>query len=218
MHVKEQEDDDTDELLKQAVPTTDSTQEEEDEERKQATTHISVPPNVVLASKGKEREKWLEAGRREIDNLTLPKAITTISPQEKSALRDLARVNGENYVELPSREVQDPHRCLREPDRRHLRQDNHYRPGFLHAAVPALLGSLNPKERHRIIRCDCCLPQCRPTTRKDSSPETAHHTVQAGVNTYRLCMEGSPHSLRSQRGSVAVVAGENHSDGKMAFR
>ena len=105
MHVKEQEDDDTDELLKQAVPTTDSTQEEKDEERKQATTHMSVPPDVVHASKGKEREKWLEAGRKEIDNLTLPKAITTISPQEKSVLRDLARVNGENYVELPSKVV-----------------------------------------------------------------------------------------------------------------
>ena len=108
LHVKEQEgeeDNDRDELMKRAVPSTQPPQEEEEEERKQATTHISVPPDVVLASKGKEREKWLEAGRKEIDNLTLPKAITMISPQEKSVLKDLARINGENYVELPSKVV-----------------------------------------------------------------------------------------------------------------
>ena len=47
----------------------------------------------------------MEAGTKESDNLTQSKAVTAISPQEKSVLKDLARVNGENYVELPAKVV-----------------------------------------------------------------------------------------------------------------
>ena len=67
MHVKEQEGeeaDDSDELMKQAVPSTQPLQEEGEEERKQATTHISVPPDVVLASTGKEESDGWRQGEK----------------------------------------------------------------------------------------------------------------------------------------------------------
>ena len=76
--------------------------------KKQATTHVAVSPDVVLASTGKERQKWLEAGRKEIDNLTLPKAITALSPQEKAEqleLKDLAKLKGESVLELPAKVI-----------------------------------------------------------------------------------------------------------------
>ena len=47
----------------------------------------------------------LDARRKAIDNLSLPKAITAISPQKQSVSKDQARVNGENYVELPAKVV-----------------------------------------------------------------------------------------------------------------
>ena len=49
-----QEGNDKDELMKQAVPLTQPWQEEGEEERKQATTHISVPLDVDLASSSEE--------------------------------------------------------------------------------------------------------------------------------------------------------------------
>ena len=60
--------------------------------KKQASTHVAVSPDVVLASTGK-------AGRKEIDNLTLPKAITALS------LKDLAKLKGESSIELPAKVV-----------------------------------------------------------------------------------------------------------------
>ena len=87
----EEEDDDDVILMEEASPPTDPVKDlEEDEGRKQATTHISVSPDVVLASTGEEREKWLAARRKEIDNLTIPKAITALSPQERTALKEKA--------------------------------------------------------------------------------------------------------------------------------
>ena len=98
---------DDDILIQEASPPTSQPKDlqDEDAKKKQATTHISVSPDVVLASKGQEREKWLTASRKEIDNLTLPKAITAISPQEKSMLKDMARLKGEDYIELPAKVV-----------------------------------------------------------------------------------------------------------------
>ena len=69
----EEEDDDDVILMEEASPPVNLAKDlDEDEGRKQATTHISVSPDVVLASTGEEREKWLAAGRKEIDNLTQP--------------------------------------------------------------------------------------------------------------------------------------------------
>ena len=84
----EEEDDDDDDVIfmEEASPPINSAKDlEEDEGRRQATTHISVSPDVVLASTGEEREKWLAARKKEIDNLTVPKAITALSPQVRTA-------------------------------------------------------------------------------------------------------------------------------------
>ena len=64
-----------------------------------------MSPDVVLASTGEEREKWLAAGKKEIDNLTIPKAITALSPQEKKALKEKAQLEGKDYIELPAKVV-----------------------------------------------------------------------------------------------------------------
>ena len=103
----QEQDQDTKELIQDYSPQDkkETTDKEEEERRRQATTHIAVSPDKVLASTGQEREKWLAAGRKEIDNLTLPKAISTISPQERQELRDLAKLKGEDYVELPAKVV-----------------------------------------------------------------------------------------------------------------
>ena len=72
LNAEEEEDDDVI-LMEEASPPVNPAKDlDEDEGRKQATTHISVSPDVVLASTGEEREKWLAAGRKEIDNLTQP--------------------------------------------------------------------------------------------------------------------------------------------------
>ena len=117
MNAEEDDDDDDDDddgddddddviLMEEASPPINSAKDlEEEEGKKQATTHISVSPDVVLASTGEEREKWLAAGKKEIDNLTLPKAIAALSPQEKTALKEKAQLEGEDYIELPAKVV-----------------------------------------------------------------------------------------------------------------
>ena len=63
---EEEEDDDDVILVEEASPPINSTKDlEEEEGRKQATTHISVSPDVALASTGEEREKWLAAGKKD---------------------------------------------------------------------------------------------------------------------------------------------------------
>ena len=37
--------------------------------------------------------------------MTLPKAITALSPQEKTALKEKAQLEGEDYTELPAKVV-----------------------------------------------------------------------------------------------------------------
>ena len=102
----EEEDDDDVILMEEASPPVNLTKDKDEEEgRRQATTHISVSPDVVLASTGEEREKWLAAGRKEIDNLTIPKAITALSPQERTALKEKAQLEGEDFIELPAKVV-----------------------------------------------------------------------------------------------------------------
>ena len=105
---EEEEDDDDDDviLMKEASPPINPAKDlEEEEAKRQATTHISVSPDVAPAYTGEEREKWLAAGKKEIDNLTLPKAITALSPQEKTALKEKAQLEGEDYIELPAKVV-----------------------------------------------------------------------------------------------------------------
>ena len=103
---EEEEDDDDDILMEEASPPVNPAKDlEKDEGKRQATTHISVSPDVVLGSTGEEREKWLAAGRKEIDNLTIPKAITALSPQERTALKEKAQHEGEDFIELPAKVV-----------------------------------------------------------------------------------------------------------------
>ena len=59
----DEDDDDDDFLLSAELPT--------DEKHKQATTHINFTSDEVLKSTGETREKWLNAGQNEIDNLTV---------------------------------------------------------------------------------------------------------------------------------------------------
>ena len=54
---------------------------------------------------GKKQATRLAAKKKEIDNLTLPKAITALSPQEKTALKEKAQLEGEDYLELPAKVV-----------------------------------------------------------------------------------------------------------------
>ena len=52
----------------------------------------------------KERSGLLQ-GKKEIDNLTIPKAITALSPQERTALKEKAQLEGEDFIELPAKVV-----------------------------------------------------------------------------------------------------------------
>ena len=85
---EEEEDDDDDDdddviLMEEASPPINSAKDlVEEEGKKQATTHISVSPDVVLASTFGEVAGCRKEGDRQ---LTLPKAITALSPQEKTA-------------------------------------------------------------------------------------------------------------------------------------
>ena len=111
LNAEEEDDDDDDDdddviLTEEPSPPVNPARDfEEEEGRKQATTHISVSLDAVLASTGEEREKWLAAGKKEIDNLTFPKAITALSPQEKTALKEKAQLEGEDCIELPAKVV-----------------------------------------------------------------------------------------------------------------
>ena len=103
----EEDDDDDVILMEEASPPIKPAKDlEEEEGKRQATTHISVSPDVVLAStRKKERNRGLSAGKKKIDNLTTPKAITALSPQEKTALKEKAQLEGEDYIELPAKVV-----------------------------------------------------------------------------------------------------------------
>ena len=91
----EEEDDDDVILMEEASPPINSVKDlEEDEGRRQAIPHISVSPDVVLATTGEEREKWLAAGKKEIDNLTIPKAITVLSRKRGQLSRRRLNLRG----------------------------------------------------------------------------------------------------------------------------
>ena len=67
LNAEEDDDDDDDDviLMEEASPPVNTTKDLEDEEgKKQATTHISVSLDVVLASTGEERQSGLLQGRR----------------------------------------------------------------------------------------------------------------------------------------------------------
>ena len=86
-----------------AIP--EATDPDPDQRRKQATTHILQTPEDVLNSKGKTREQWIASINKEISNLTEPKAITTVTPEQKEELKAEARRTGQSYVELPAKAV-----------------------------------------------------------------------------------------------------------------
>ena len=80
LNAEGEEDDDVILMEEVSAPTTAKKDPEEGEGKKQATPHISVLLDVVLASRGRKRQKWLAAGKKELDNLTLPRGITALSP------------------------------------------------------------------------------------------------------------------------------------------
>ena len=82
------------------------------EPRKQATTHINVTSEEVARTTGEQREHWLEAGRKEIDNLTSKRsevhkvgALEPINPTERDRLKSRATIDGYQYIELPAKVV-----------------------------------------------------------------------------------------------------------------
>ena len=54
-----------------------------DDLKKQGVTHIPVTAEQVLQSDGEERWKWMQAGRKELDNLSSTGTIESISPEAK---------------------------------------------------------------------------------------------------------------------------------------
>ena len=102
LDIRDLDEDDGDFLLAAELPG--------DDKHKQATTHINVASDEVLKSTGDTREKWLNAGQNEIDNLTVSRtegqkkgALSTITPQEKERLRSQAKKDGSQCVELQPR-------------------------------------------------------------------------------------------------------------------
>ena len=82
------------------------------EPRKQATTHINVTSDEVARTTGAQREQWLEAGRKEISNLTSKRsdehkvgALEPINPSERDKLKSRATIDGYQYIELPAKVV-----------------------------------------------------------------------------------------------------------------
>ena len=77
-----------------------------DDKRKQATTHINFASDDVLKTTGEAEETWLDAGRNEIDNLTVSRTEgqkTGALLQKKKRLKAEARKDGSQYVELPAK-------------------------------------------------------------------------------------------------------------------
>ena len=82
------------------------------EPRKQATTHINVTSEEVARTTGAQREQWLDAGRKEISNLTSKRseehkvgALEPINPSEMDRLKSRAKIDGYQYIELPAKVV-----------------------------------------------------------------------------------------------------------------
>ena len=81
------------------------------EPRKQASAHINVTSEEVSRSTGEQREKWLEASRKEISNLTSKKSSEhkvgklEPNPPERDRLRSRATIDGYQYIELPAKVV-----------------------------------------------------------------------------------------------------------------
>ena len=103
MNAEEEDADDDDDddviLMEEASPPINSAKDlEEEAGKKHATTHISVSPDVVLASTGEERQKWLAAGKKEIDNLTILKDIQLCHLRRKQLSR--RRLNSRGRIIL----------------------------------------------------------------------------------------------------------------------
>ena len=83
------------------------------EPRKQATTNINVTSEEVARTTGEHREQWLEAGRKEINNLTSKRseehkvgALEPINPSERDKLKSRATtIDGYQYIKLPANVV-----------------------------------------------------------------------------------------------------------------
>ena len=107
LNAEEDEDDDDVILTEEPSPpvNTAKTWRKMKGENKPLPISQSLQMLCLLQLEKKERKKWLAAGRKEIDNLTIPKAITALSPQERTALKEKAQLEGEDFIELPAKVV-----------------------------------------------------------------------------------------------------------------
>ena len=85
-------------VLTNALPSSDDLQ-------KQGVSHIPVTAERVLDSDGQTRLKWMEAGRKELDNLTNTGTVEPISSERKDQIKVEARKKGLKYVELSAKRV-----------------------------------------------------------------------------------------------------------------
>ena len=176
------------------------------EPRKQATSHINVTSEEVARTTGEQREQWLEAGRKEIDNLTSKRsevhkvgALEPINATERDKLKSRATIDGYQYIELPAkgsmdnqtRQVQVQDSRVRQSDSGYLWQNFYHRPGHSNAALHTLLGSVIIRTQDGVIGHHGRIPQCRIAARKGSGAETTDNPLQVRFDSTRSLLEGS---------------------------
>ena len=76
-----------------------------DDLQKQGVSHIPVTAEQVLDSDGQTRFMGMEAGRKELDNLTNTGTVEPIYPEREEQIKAEARKKGLKYAELPAKGV-----------------------------------------------------------------------------------------------------------------
>ena len=223
LNAEEDDENDDDVILTEepSPPVNTAKDLDEEEGRKQATTHISVSPDVVLASTGEEREKWLAAGRKEIDNLTIPKAITALSPQERTALKEKAQLEGEDFIELPAKVV-----FTIKPEKYKIRIvacGNQTKDTYgkitttdLDTCMLRFILSWAASSRFNTIAslgCHRCILECRSSSWKGCGSQTTNSVVQTGSYPNWLCVASAQSCVWSQRSPISLVQGEDQGHG-----
>ena len=151
----------------------------------------------------------MEAGKKEIHNLTQPKAINRNLPPKKSVLKDLARVSGENYVELLAKVVFTikPHKFKI----RIIACGNQMDAAFgkitttdLDSCMLRFLLSwgASTRKNHSHFGCDSSLPPRRLAPRTNCRSEASRNPLQVGSHPYRVCVESPSCILWTKRGSL----------------
>ena len=202
MNAEEEDDDDDDVILmEETSPPINQQRTWQKKKVKDKPLLTSLYHQMWFLPPQERREKWLAAGKKAIDNLTLPKAIRALSPQEKTALKEKAQLEGEDYIELPAKVV-----FTIKPEK--------YKIGIVACGnktkdtygkitttdldtcmLRFIVGSFIKIQHHCLPRCHRCVLKCRSSSRKSCSPETTYSVVQAWSHLNWLCVESTQSSL-----------------------